>query len=151
MEASEIRATLARWSMPEPNSGCWIWLRSVDTSGYGRLFIDKKQVSAHRTAYEVYIGPIPEGKEIDHLCRVRCCINPVHLEPVTDRENALRGNGGMFQASKTHCPQGHPLIAGNLRAGPRRACLTCHREREARRRMCHSDSRSESRRTAESP
>ncbi len=72
--------------MPEPNSGCWFWLGAL-SRGYGSL----KNARAHRVAYEMTIGPIPEGLVIDHLCRVTSCVNPDHLEAVTQAENVRRG------------------------------------------------------------
>jgi glycine/D-amino acid oxidase-like deaminating enzyme len=79
---------------------CWIWAKTRDKCGYGRASTGrvmvgqrKRSVLAHRWAYELAIGPIPEGLEIDHLCNVRSCVNPLHLEPVTHRENVRRGHG----------------------------------------------------------
>lgn len=79
---------------------CWLWTPPVDRStGYGRINIDRSNIGAHRFAYELLVGPIPEGLQIDHLCRVRACVNPAHLEPVTVSENVrremfARGHGG---------------------------------------------------------
>lgn len=89
-------------------------------------------VYAHRHAYELLKNPIPQGKELDHLCRNRECVNPSHLEPVTHKENQRRGNGFSGRnAKKTHCPLGHALIEGNLTAAGirrgRRECLICSR------------------------
>lgn len=71
--------------------GCWIWQRSVDDKGYGRIAIKGKQWKVHRLAYTLFVGPIPQHLELDHLCRHRDCCNPEHLEPVTHRENFMRG------------------------------------------------------------
>ncbi|MFI1562215.1 HNH endonuclease [Streptomyces sp. NPDC020490] len=71
--------------------GCWVWTGSVESKGYGAPTINGAKRPAHRVAYEDLVGPIPEGLHLDHLCRVRRCVNPEHLEPVTSRENALRG------------------------------------------------------------
>jgi hypothetical protein len=79
--------------IPEPNSGCWLWLGSL-RSGYGRFSLNGKTCEAHRVSYEHLVGPIPQGMMIDHLCRTRCCINPDHLEPVTNAENIRRGQAG---------------------------------------------------------
>ena len=84
--------------IPEPNTGCWLWTGGVTggVSGpklYGVMKIKGKRAMAHRVAYELYVGEIPEGLIIDHLCRQPCCVNPDHLEPVTPSENILRGNG----------------------------------------------------------
>ncbi|MGI9502698.1 MAG: HNH endonuclease [Geminicoccaceae bacterium] len=87
---------------------------------------------AHRVSYEALVSAIPEGLELDHLCRVRCCVNPIHLEPVTTRTNNLRGNGiAAMNALKTHCPRGHPYSGEHLYVCSRghRHCRTCGRER----------------------
>ena len=102
---------------------CWEWTAYLDKDGYGR-FRDKNQlyVKSHRWSYEHYREPIPDGLEIDHLCRNRACCNPTHLEPVTCAENIRRGNTGKnqekniaIQRAKTHCPQGHAYSTENTR------------------------------------
>jgi HNH endonuclease len=95
---------------------CWLWTESLTPAGYGRIRIGKRRKRfVHRIAYELLIGPIPEGMTLDHLCRVRHCVNPAHLEPVTMRENNLRGvSPWAINARKTHCPKGHPLSGSNL-------------------------------------
>lgn len=110
--------------------GCWIWLGATDGGErYGSFWNGERVVRAHRWAYERLIGPIPEwAEDLDHLCRNTLCVNPRHLEPVTHRENVLRGHGcGALNARKTHCKYGHELTADNLvaRRLPRRQCLTC--------------------------
>lgn len=72
-------------------SPCWVWQLYKVGAGYGRMTVAGRQVLAHRHYYEQHVGPIPEGLELDHLCRVRCCVNPAHLEPVTHAENQRRG------------------------------------------------------------
>jgi hypothetical protein len=74
------------------SEGCWLWQRKLGRNGYGQMRGYAGQISAHRFAYEVLMGPIPEGMQLDHLCRNRACCNPEHLEPVTGRENRLRGD-----------------------------------------------------------
>jgi hypothetical protein len=76
--------------MPEPNSGCWLWTGAVSSEGYAVFEVAGKQVRAHRFSYERYRGKIPGDLTIDHLCRVRCCVNPNHLEVVTIQENIRR-------------------------------------------------------------
>lgn len=113
-------------------TGCWIWQAYVDTDGYGRFWIDGSTHRAHRVAYELVKGPIPEGLQLDHLCRVTTCVNPPHLEAVTGRENVLRGETlAAANAAKTHCANGHPYSAENTRYEDRgeRACRTCARAR----------------------
>jgi len=77
--------------IPEPNSGCWLWLGHIKKNGYGSLTIGKKNFHAHRLSYQTYVGEIPKDKVLDHKCRVRCCCNPNHLEIVTQKENFQRG------------------------------------------------------------
>ena len=111
---------------------CWIW-QAGTTDGYGRF--NKKY--SHRISYELYNGKIPEGLELDHLCRNRLCVNPNHLEAVTHRVNILRGNGiSAKHAKKTHCPQGHEYSGNNLYVKPNgsRGCRECHKTEERRRR-----------------
>jgi hypothetical protein len=119
---------------PEPNSGCWLWLGFVGADGYGQSKLGKARV-AHRIVYEAMVGEIPEGLVIDHLCRTRCCVNPDHLEPVTHRENLLRGEtlASMF-LKRTHCSKGHDLTFAYRRAGGSRKCRRCNADSEQLRR-----------------
>lgn len=106
---------------------CWLWTDSHKTEGYGQFWaIDKNQL-AHRWVYEFCVGPIPVGLQIDHLCRVRHCVNPDHLEPVTNRENVLRGiSPPAIHARTTHCPRGHGYTPENTTVrGGQRFCLAC--------------------------
>ncbi len=89
---------------------CWIWGMSKFTAGYGRTCHNGKEIGAHRLAYELFVGPIPRGLQIDHLCRVRPCCNPAHLEVVTSGENTRRGKP--FN-QKTHCKNGHEYTPEN--------------------------------------
>lgn len=118
-------------------SGCWLWTGYVSYNGYGKLdwpYKGAKTIGVHRAAYIAWVGDIPEGLVIDHLCFVRNCCNPEHLEAVTNRVNILRSNGGAARnARKTHCPLGHPLTPGNLvPTQPGRVCLVCYRDRMKR-------------------
>ena len=115
---------------PEPNTGCWLWTASLSSGGYGQFMIrpSPKPERAHRLAYETLVGPIPEGLELDHLCRVRSCCNPSHLEAVTHRENVLRGTSPYASAArKTHCDHGHPLDSTRWKGRKRtiRCCSVC--------------------------
>lgn len=117
-------------------SGCWSWTGAIDKKGYGRIRINKCVLKAHRVAYEEWEGPIPPGLTLDHLCRNHACINPHHLEPVTNQENVLRGDGPCARnARATHCPQGHPYDAENTYVWPAtgyRACRVCKRAHRSR-------------------
>lgn len=113
-------------------AGCWLFT-GARASGYGRIGMGGHSggvAPAHRVVYEALVGPIPEGLDLDHLCRVRHCVNPEHLEPVTRRENLMRGETIPSQhAAKTHCVNGHLLEAENVRLtkeGARR-CKSCER------------------------
>lgn len=109
---------------------CWPWLGSKDTSGYGTIMWGGRRVGTHVLAYELVVGAVPEGLVIDHLCRNRACCNPAHLEPVTHRENVLRGRGPTaINARKTHCNHGHEFTPENtyLQQNGGRGCRECHR------------------------
>lgn len=95
-------------------SGCWIWMAASNEKGYGVFGMGPRESGtrlAHRVSYEHHRGEIPPGLELDHLCRVPCCVNPWHLEPVTSKVNSRRG---LWGALKTHCIKGHPLSGDNL-------------------------------------
>jgi hypothetical protein len=100
---------------PEPNSGCWLWLGPLNGHGYGRIHHAGRQRQAHRVVYESHRGPIPIGLELDHLCRVRSCVNPAHLEAVSGWENRRRGNSPAALAARaTQCRRGHPYVENNI-------------------------------------
>lgn len=110
---------------------CWLWTASLNNGGYGNIAGKKNgkpfAFKAHIVAYAAVNGPIPKGLTLDHLCRVRNCVNPSHLEPVTLRINILRGRGvGVINASKTHCPAGHVLSPDNIyQSGGSKQCKIC--------------------------
>lgn len=126
-----LAARLRGGYTPEPNTGCWLWDKALNESGYGVVWVNDRMLRAHRVMYELEKGPIPPGLLLDHLCRVRSCVNPQHLEPVTALENSRRGDCGAYQKARTHCPQGHEYTTANTyryRKG-NRGCRTCNRER----------------------
>ena len=108
---------------------CWLWTAGLGGNGYGRFRANKRMTYAHRFAYELLVGPVPEGAELDHLCRVRHCTRYDHLEPVPHQVNSARGNSGKQERERTHCPQGHPYDEENTRwdrRGERRCpCFQC--------------------------
>jgi hypothetical protein len=125
------------WAKVDKSDGCWIWRGGANGEGYG-LFSggpgpDRKTVIAHRYAWTLLKGEIPDGLHLDHLCRVRRCVRPEHLEPVTPSENLRRAwanpNHGSRRA-RSHCPNGHPYEAGNVYISRgARICKTCSNAR----------------------
>ena len=123
-------------------SGCWLWTAQINGLGYGIFRWPRPGKSynarAHRLAYEVLVASIAEDLVCDHLCRVRHCVNPAHIEPVTSRVNNLRGESPAAKgAQTTHCPQGHEYTPENTmlrrkRYGLKRECHQCNRDRAAR-------------------
>lgn len=126
---------LLSWVEIDPETECWIWTGAA-SSGYGRMTVDGRTRLSHVVSYEALVGPIPPGLELDHLCRVRRCANPDHLEPVTRRENTLRGDSIAARfAARSSCAHGHPYDEANTRTSPRgRECRACGREKMRRRR-----------------
>lgn len=135
---------------PEPNSGCWVWTGSVGR-GRPRIFYGGRNAKAHRVSYEVFVGPIPDGLDVDHLCFLTACVNPAHLRPLERRLNVRRkGGDGLLReddarargratlarrsANRIHCRRGHAFTPENTRyvAGRWRDCRACQRERSGR-------------------
>lgn len=124
-----IESIMSRISF-EPFSGCWIWMGCTDTMGYGQVRRNNKNNQVHTVTYQNFIGLIPDGLELDHLCRIRCCCNPHHLEPVTHRENVRRGMSGKAtgarKRARTHCRHGHEYTPENTNnKSGYRICLAC--------------------------
>lgn len=121
----------------EVPDGCWQWTGAKNRDGYGNVRRAGRVASAHVVAFQLLVGPVPEGLEIDHLCRNRACVNPAHLEPVPHRTNVLRGDAPpAANARKTHCIRGHnltdPANVYNMPSGGRR-CRVCYRMVDAAR------------------
>lgn len=121
------------------DSGCVEWIAGANENGYGVFFISKtprrKSVKAHRWSYEHHVGAIPDTLVLDHLCRNPACVNPEHLEPVSQAENIMRGaSPSAIHAALTHCPSGHPYSGPNLYVDPSgsRHCRECKRARDRR-------------------
>lgn len=137
----EVEARLLADSERDEDTGCLRWRGSVSPKGYGRMTVDGRSVAVHRLAHRVWIGPIPQGLEIDHVaargCRHRDCIEPAHLEAVTHAEN-LRRRVNVPQSKITHCPMGHPYDEANTSwivtadGYDARRCRQCRRDRNSR-------------------
>ena len=122
------------WSKVVPAGAldCWRWGASLNDGGYGQIMIGNRPLRAHRVAWELLRGDIPTGLVIDHLCRNRACVNPWHMEPVTNEVNIERGNfRSTRRPPKTHCPSGHEYVGDNIRIGTDgyRSCRACERKR----------------------
>lgn len=123
---------------------CWISNRAKQPNGYTKIGLCGQTLLTHRVAYEAYVGPIPDGQQIDHLCRQRACCNPDHLEPVTCRENLLRGDTlTAAEANATHCKRGHAYDLLNTYWRPDRpgvrSCRTCRTAASQRTRAAHAE------------
>lgn len=122
------------WSFVTTVGDCWLWTGGIHKNGYASFRVAGVRTMAHRWAYEHFVGPIPDGLQIDHLCRVRHCVNPSHMEPVTPRENTNRSP--LARVHRTHCPEGHPYDEANTyyeaASGCRRCRICRSRQRKAR-------------------
>lgn len=121
---------LAPWIDRTPYTTCWGWRGRHNPDGYA--LVGKAGYVVHRLTYAAVRGPIPEGCELDHLCRIRGCVNPAHLEPVSGVENVLRGRGHpALNKRKTHCKRGHPFDKTNTHVDSQgaRQCIICTRKR----------------------
>lgn len=136
-------------SITEDPSGCWLWAKRINQNGYGQLMVrdhggaKQRSRGAHRVSYEQFVGPIPEGLELDHLCRVRKCVNPAHLEPVTHQENLRRSPlHPARQRPDGQCSNGHVLAeVGIHKAGTGTTCAQCSRDRTRRFRAKNAERR----------
>lgn len=115
--------------IPEPNSGCWLWIGTCHPVGYGKLALNGSEFSAHRLLYLCFKGPIPRGLVIDHCCQNKSCVNPNHLEAVTQRENIQRA-----ARLKQRCKNGHPWVSENIiLINGKKAYEECHKIRSEKR------------------
>jgi hypothetical protein len=138
--AANVKTVAQRWAikvqLPTDPGGCWEWVGGKNGAcyGYGHIWIKDKWLKAHRVGYEMFVGPIPRGLELDHLCRNRACVNPSHLEPVSRRTNNNRGRSqSALNSRKTHCARGHEFTQENTYyrptgGRPGRHCRRCRRE-----------------------
>lgn len=171
MEAA--RLFIVRRIIPEDRgfvTPCWVWQGTKNEKGYARAqFHSGKNTRIHRLSYEAYIGPIPDGLQIDHLCSVTSCVNPAHLEPVTGTENRNRQsirngqtiggkpppNKGMsrggWQRFATHCQNGHELTPDNvaIRSDGGRRCIACRTAGEQKRNVRKREKRAAARRISQ--
>lgn len=123
----------------QPGDGCWLWTACLHRNGYGKFSMGRdgntsRTALAHRVAYTLEHGEIPDGLTLDHLCGVVACVRPSHLQVVTGAVNNLRGGSASARnARKTHCPRGHEYSEANTYRRPSgaRVCRTCARERRA--------------------
>ena len=125
----ELPEKIARRIDTNDPDGCWIWTGGKHTAGYGMAYYRKRSWFAHRLVYSLLIGRPPRGKQLHHICKVRLCVNPEHLAPVTGAEHVrLEGNG-----AKTHCKHGHEFTPENTyRWRTERRCRTCMAAASAR-------------------
>lgn len=138
MMFGDTRLPARFWAKAEQRGdGCWQWIGAIGGRGYGRIKWRGEAVPSYRLAYEALVGAVPEGLQLDHLCRNRACVNPAHLEPVTGAVNTLRGASfAAVNARKTHCKRGHEFTADNTYLwGHSRICRACRSGVGARRKL----------------
>jgi hypothetical protein len=125
------------WMKVDKNApgGCWLWMAGLQTAGYGHAWLEGRSQLAHRAAYLASGRTIPDGMQLDHKCRIRQCVNPDHLEPVTSQENSRRSpiSVNSINAQKTHCSRGHAY--SHTTKNGKRACRTCDAIYSKRRRL----------------
>lgn len=121
------------WAKVTKTEACWLWTAFCNADGYAKFKVGTSgpTIAGHIYAYQELVGKVPPRLELDHLCRVRACVNPSHLQPVSHLENVRRGQGGVNMRSKTHCPSGHEYSVTNTRIYKgARACRACDRARK---------------------
>lgn len=150
LQAAYVRTEgtpMQRWEAKVDKTGdCWVWTASLDKHGYGQFDVTddgvRRNHRAHRWGYQQLVRPLATAETLDHLCRNHACVRPAHLDPVLHAVNVARGESGRNNASKTHCPQGHPYDDANTYVQPgstHRACRACIRDRARRRRGTSAD------------
>lgn len=138
---STVDRFLQKVDAGQSSDACAIWTAATIGQGrYGAFHFQGKAHRAHRFAYEMFVGPVPEGLVLDHLCKNTLCVNPAHLEPVTQRENTMRSDNFIaVNARKTHCSHGHLFDEANTRVyRGMRQCRECNRQAKARSRAAAS-------------
>ena len=119
------------WPRVDKTETCWLWTGARSSYRYGNMMVDGRQIPVHRWAYEQFVGPIPEGHQIDHICGVTLCVRPDHLRPLTAAEN-VRAH---WREQRGTCRNGHPMTEDNIvwrLGGRKRECRACSRDRRAR-------------------
>lgn len=128
--AARLPRRFASKYLADEATGCWNWTAARDRDGYGVFNFPWGQHYAHRVSYELHVGEIPDGFQIDHLCRNRSCVNPAHLEPVNSRTNTMRSPTALatINATKTHCRRGHAFDEINTAVDKtgKRTCRKCN-------------------------
>jgi hypothetical protein len=130
-----LQQKIETYSVPVPESGCWLWTRAVNQDGYGRVSARGKYLSAHRVSYEVFKGEIPAGQYVLHACDTPGCVNPAHLRIGAQSDNMADCiSKGRHKGGRSHCPNGHPYAGANLYVSPdgSRCCRKCRAETVAR-------------------
>lgn len=139
MKRDQVAYFWDRVALPSEPNGCMLWTGGLNSYGYGKLMLNKKNWMVHRLAYTWLVGVIPNGLVLDHLCRTRNCVRVDHLEPVTPAENVRRGDvenygAQQYQRAKTHCPNKHEYTEENTYRDPSRngarRCRSCTRDRQ---------------------
>ena len=120
-------------------NNCWLWTGATNKGGYALIYRDNKTQLAHRAIYKLIFGDIPDGMQLDHLCRNRNCIKPAHLEVVTPKENTMRGIGlASINSKKTECLRGHSLAGCYISKNGKRHCRYCNQIRKKQYRLARA-------------